>query len=135
MIAEFFVANAVLAIFVAILGGMTIYLWTTGGDKSLLDVESVVEAINYQNAQVFDLRPKAEFDQGHIPGAKWQDAAAAATKLPGLAKKKPLVLVCARGTTSTDTARKLRRDGMADILILKGGMLAWQQDGKPVTRK
>ena len=135
MLIEFFLQNAILAVTVLLLGAATVYLWTVGGDKSVLDADQAVEAINYEHAQVYDLRSKEEFNKGHIPGAKHLAADKAADKLPGLAKKNPVLLVCAKGNIATTIARKLRANGVENSLTLKGGIAAWQQDGKPITKK
>lgn len=135
MLVEFILQNAILSVLALVLGGATVFLWLTGGDKSLLDPEGAVAAMNYDHAQVFDLRPRKEYDAGHIPGARHLESTTAVKKVPTLAKKKPALLVCAKGTTSNETARKLRDAGLDNTFVLKGGMNAWQQDGKPLSRK
>lgn len=132
---QFILENAFLGIATAALGGATIYLWAFGGDKRALDCEAAVAAINFENAQVIDVRGSEEFDKGHIPGAKRMDPDAAKAKLPAMAKKKPVLLVCAKGAAAADVARKLRADGVENSYTLKGGMASWQQDGKPLARK
>lgn len=132
MLIEFLLQNAILCSMVAVLGCASVYMWTTGGDKNMLDPDSAIAAINSDQAQILDLRPRAEFDRGHIPGARLTDAA----KVKAIAKNKTVLLVCARGATAATTARQLRADGCTGgILVLKGGMTAWQQDSKPTTIK
>jgi len=45
-----------------------------------------------------------------------------------------MVLVCQSGGRAEQAADKLSREGKDDLVLLEGGMNAWQQAGAPVRR-
>ena len=78
---------------------------------------------------VIDVREPREFQHGHIPQAQLMPLPtllAGPLKLP---RDRPLVLVCRGGRRSARAAAVLASAGYADIVILEGGMLAWQAAG------
>ena len=83
-----------------------------------------------------DVRPYAEFQVAHIPGAvlfdlsaRWDDGLGAIVK-----RWKPtqrIIVYCedAHCTSSSDVARRLQKDlGTSDIVILRGGWAAWKRE-------
>ena len=134
MLVEFLLHHAFLACATALLGGATIYLWTQGSAKVALEATAAVMRINQDNALVIDLRPRADYDKGHVPGAMQVNLSEIEAKAAGLAKKRPLILIDANGMGATGTARKLAASGI-DASSLKGGMRSWLEAGQPVHRK
>ena len=127
--------NAFLASATALLGGATAYLWTQGGSSVTLDATAAVMRMNQDNALVVDLRPRADFDKGHIPGAMQVNASDIEAKAEGLAKKRPLLLIDANGMGAASAARKLNTAGLAKVSSLKGGMRSWLEAGQPIHTK
>ncbi|HVT63146.1 MAG TPA: rhodanese-like domain-containing protein [Legionellaceae bacterium] len=100
-----------------------------------LNTAQTVEQINHHNAVVIDIRSAELFKKGHIIGAI--RATLADFKLPKMNqyKEKPIVLVCARGLESPALAAKLHAVGFKQVMVLGGGLAAWQAAHLPVVKK
>jgi len=105
------------------------------GYKALRPAE-LTGLINRDNALVVDLRPFADFDKGHIAGAKnvlmtQFDPENAQLKA---AKSLPVVLVCKTGQSSGTAAKRLNKAGFEKVYVLDGGIAAWQQADLPLVK-
>jgi rhodanese-related sulfurtransferase len=93
--------------------------------------------MNKEDAYILDIRPVAEFKKGHILGSK-QIKAELVTKGDFTPlekyKAKPIIVVCAMGMTSKRTASQMLKAGFEDVVILKGGINAWQGANLPITK-
>lgn len=92
--------------------------------------------VNRDNALVVDLRPSADFEKGHIPGAKNVQMSQfdPENKQLAAARALPVVLVCKAGQASADAAKRLRKAGFEHVYVLDGGIGAWQQAGLPLAK-
>ena len=92
--------------------------------------------INREDAQVFDVSAIADFEKGHIAGAKniVLSQVSPDNKLLAKAKDQPVVLVCRTGMQSADAAKKLVKAGFAKIFWFDGGVAAWQQADLPLVK-
>jgi rhodanese-related sulfurtransferase len=92
--------------------------------------------VNRENALVVDLRPIADFEKGHVPGAKNVQMSQFDPENRALAGAKalPVVLVCKAGQASGDAAKRLKKAGFEKVFVLDGGIGAWQQAGLPLAR-
>jgi rhodanese-related sulfurtransferase len=50
-------------------------------------------------------------------------------------KDKPIIVSCRSGAQSSAACLQLKKAGFTEVFNLKGGILAWQSDNLPVTRK
>jgi rhodanese-related sulfurtransferase len=93
--------------------------------------------INRDNALVVDLRPAADFDKGHIAGAKNVQMSQFDPENKQLAPAKalPVVLVCKVGESASAAAKRLRKAGFSNVHVLEGGVQAWQAADLPLVRK
>jgi rhodanese-related sulfurtransferase len=124
-------------LFVAILA---LLIWNLFGD-ALSGIEHLSPAdatllLNRQNAVVLDLRPKGDFESGHIiqalnVAADDQDAQ---QKILEKHKDRPIIAVCQNGVVSARQARSMRLKGFEKVHCLKGGLAAWRNAGLPLTR-
>ncbi len=98
-----------------------------GAAKLLADKKQVV---------VLDVRTPAEFEEGHIAGAKNIDFQAKdfADKLGALDKSQTYLVHCAAGGRSTRSLETFQKLGFTSIVHLDGGMNAWKKAGQPVTK-
>ena len=101
-----------------------------------LSPAQLTDLINRDNAVVVDIRAQADFEKGHIVGAKnlvlsQFDPEA---KLLGKAKEQPVAIVCAAGMTAQGAAKKLVKAGFKRVGVLEGGIAAWQQAGLPLAK-
>ena len=92
--------------------------------------------INRDNALVVDLRPAADFEKGHIAGAKNVQMSQFDPENKQLAPAKalPVVLVCKAGESATAAAKRLRKAGFTNVSVLEGGVQAWQGADLPLVK-
>lgn len=105
------------------------------GYKGLRPAE-LTGLVNRDSALVVDLRPHAEFDKGHIAGAKnvqMSQFDPENTQLKA-AKSLPVVLVCKTGQSTGAAAKRLRKAGFEKVYVLDGGIAAWQQADLPLVK-
>lgn len=84
---------------------------------------------------VLDVRPEAEYEAGHIPGARSIPVGRLEAHLDELPDDKEVVAYC-RGpycVYSDDAVRRLRRAGRT-ARRLTGGLPDWTAEGRPVER-
>ena len=92
--------------------------------------------VNRDNALVVDLRPIADFEKGHIPGAKNVQMSQFDPENKRLASAKglPVVLVCKTGQSASEAARRLKKAGFEKVFVLDGGIGGWQQADLPLVK-
>ncbi|MCY7355038.1 MAG: rhodanese-like domain-containing protein [Lysobacter sp.] len=105
------------------------------GYKGLRPAE-LTGLVNRDSALVVDLRPFADFDKGHIAGAKNVLMTQFDPENPQLksAKSLPVVLVCKTGQSAGTAAKRLRKAGFEKVYVLDGGIAAWQQADLPLVK-
>ena len=136
MFIEFIFQNAFLAVTTALLGGATIYLWSNSNSHIALDVHSLILQINNSNAITLDIRPKNEFDNGHLPRSQHVPESEFDDRIDKyISKNRPIMVICKNGMTSTSKVRKLHDKGNKEIQSLKGGIQAWLEAGQPLHKK
>src|SRR5690606_14763674 len=88
------------------------------------------------DAVVLDVRTPEEFASGHLEGARNIDFmdASFAEKLAALDRSGPYLIHCASGGRSSRALRTLQELGFQTVVHLDGGLNAWREAGKPVTR-
>lgn len=108
-----------------------------GGGKDAVDPVRATELINHEDAVVVDVRPMADFNQGHIIGAVNIPSNGFANQLKQLErhKSKPIIVSCRSGAQSAQACAALRKAGFEKVHNLRGGILAWQSANLPMTRK
>lgn len=91
--------------------------------------------INTRQPQLLDVRTAAEYQSGHIKNslqADWLNKEQFTDRIKYLDKNKPLLVYCASGVRSGAAAKWLLENGFTDVQNLKGGMVSWKLEGKPV---
>ena len=138
-LAQFATNHALLAGgFVAVL---CLLVWTEISRKAHglaeLSTAQAVAWMNDVDAVIVDVSAAADYNKGHIVNARniamsrISDPDAEVLKL----KESKVLLVCKTGQTATLAAAKLKKHGIANVAVLKGGMGQWLADQYPVTRK
>lgn len=85
--------------------------------------------------QLVDVRTQGEVAQGYIDGAEHIDylkSEVFANGVESLDKNKPVMVYCKVGGRSHKAAEYLLEKGFTEVFDLKGGILAWNKDGKPL---
>lgn len=92
--------------------------------------------INRDDALVVDLRPVADFEKGHIAGAKSVQMSQFDPENKQLAPAKalPVVLVCKAGESADGAAKRLRKAGFSNVNVLEGGIQGWQGADLPLVK-
>jgi hydroxyacylglutathione hydrolase len=85
-------------------------------------------------AAVLDVRSRAEWEAGHLPGVPNIPLGELEERLADVPAGRPLVLQCQGGARSAIAASLLQARGIPDVLNLAGGYQAWVGAGGPVER-
>lgn len=104
----------------------------SGNNVHLLGPEAMADVLREESPQVFDLRPKLEFNSGHIPGAVLADLDSL-QKLPDAAPEKRCIVYCRSRycLLPLKAADVLAPKGYV-VNLLEGGFPAWRIGGFPV---
>jgi len=96
----------------------------------------LTQLINRENALVIDVSSQAEFEKGHVPGARHLLPSQVDPENKELAKARetPVALVCRNGQASAQAAQKLKKAGFAKVFWLDGGIAAWSEAQMPLAR-
>lgn len=105
--------------------------------KGSVDPAGATDLINHKDALVLDVRPAADFAQGHIINAVNIPMNGFRKQIGTLQKYKdrPVLVTCRSGSQSTMACQQLRKEGFADVHNLRGGVLAWQSANLPLSKK
>jgi rhodanese-related sulfurtransferase len=128
---QFLIENWML-ILVAVVSGALLLRGSLQGGSGVSPAEAV-RLMNHEKATVIDVCEPAEFEQGHIGGARSVPLGSLA-EAKGLPSNKalPLVVTCASGARAQRAAATLRQQGYQDVRVLAGGMRAWREASLPV---
>ena len=107
----------------------------TSGFKAV-DPAGLTALINREDALLVDVSAAADFEKGHIAGAKNVQMSQfdADNKVLAKVRELPVALVCRTGTVSADAARKLAKAGFKQVHWLDGGIAAWVQAQLPLVK-
>lgn len=75
---------------------------------------------------VLDVRTQAEWEAGHIAGARHIPLPRLPEALPSLDKDTPITVICGSGYRSSIACSLLQRSGFRDVQNVSGGWAAWQ---------
>ena len=125
----------ILAAFVS--GGMLLWpLARRGAGGPWVSTLEATQLMNREDALVIDVRSQAEYEKGHIIGARHvlPSQVEPGHKLLANATEKPVVIVCAAGMNASAIAARLVKAGFRNAGVLDGGVGAWQAAGLPLVR-
>lgn len=103
--------------------------------KVITPQEFRTKLANDSSAYLLDVRKSDEFANGHLEGAhllNWLDADSFKHGAKSLDKSKTIYLYCRSGRRSNEAARYLSAQGY-NVVDMKGGILAWEENGYPIT--
>ena len=93
--------------------------------------------VNRNNALIIDIRTEADYNKGHITGARHLLLAdIEKQQLAGLEKHKaePIIVVCQAGITAQKAAASLLKQGFTNVAVLQGGMGSWTGASLPLVK-
>ncbi|MHB1785221.1 MAG: rhodanese-like domain-containing protein [Acidimicrobiales bacterium] len=82
-------------------------------------------------AALIDVREPAEYETGHVPGARLIPLGLLSDRLEDLRHQGPLYVICASGGRSGTAAEWLSNQGV-EAYSVAGGTAAWIGAGRPV---
>lgn len=110
-------------------------LYTLKSGVKKIPAQRAISLINQQQAQVLDIRDKADFKAGHITGAIHVSTETLSEKQTSLDKNKPIIVVCKLGQSACTAAQTLKKQGYTQVVVLAGGITAWRAEGLPLIKK
>ena len=133
---DFVLANWMLIAVALVSGGMLLMPMLTGGGGAGLTPAAAVQLINREKAVVIDVCEPAEYQAGHVGGARSIPLGELEAKLPGAVKNKatPLVLVRASGMRSGRAVAIARKLGYDNAQSLSGGLKSWREASLPIEK-
>lgn len=135
-----FVANHLflVTLFLAILA---LLLWNLFGAEltgvAQVEPAEATRLINREGALVLDVRPGAEFQEGHVLNAVNIPEPELSSRQKELERhrEKPIIACCQNGSMSVRAVSQMKAGGFEKLYCLKGGLTAWKSAGLPVTRE
>ena len=105
-----------------------------GNAELTIDVDDAHEQWQREKPFVLDVRPAAEYDEAHIPGASNIPLAELGENSEYLAvlpqdRDAPILSVCQRGNASLSGLLFLKSLGYRNVRSMTGGTLAWRDKG------
>ena len=102
-----------------------------GGTK--ISCQSLISLSNQDQALIVDLRSSEAFNSGHITASiniPLNDVSRRSNEI--INSSKSVVLVCETGSSSTNAGETLKKEGLKDIFILRGGINEWKMSNLPL---
>ena len=85
--------------------------------------------------QILDVRARAEWDVGHIPGSLHTPYHDLREVPEGLDQTRPVAVICSSGQRSAVGASLLSRLGVPSVIhVSDGGVGTWEREGNPIER-
>jgi len=86
-----------------------------------------------ERLQILDVRERAEWDAGHIPGSLFTPYHDLHALPDGLDAQRPVAAICGSGQRSAVAASLLQRHGARDVVhVVEGGVPTWGRAGWPL---
>ncbi|MBC7791016.1 MAG: MBL fold metallo-hydrolase [Anaerolineae bacterium] len=106
-----------------------------GGELAVISQTSpreLAQSMAEEASTVIDVRGRAEWEAGHIPGASNVPLGYLTDHLSDVPRTKPIVLHCQGGGRSSIAASVLSARGFTNVVNLAGGYSEWLREGLPV---
>jgi hydroxyacylglutathione hydrolase len=117
-------------------GGME--AWVTAGlpveGLAQLPVQELNDRLPPRDFQLLDVRTPHEWDEGHLPGARYLFLGDLRQKLTDLDRDRPVVVYCATGYRSSLAASLLQASGFRKVENVPGSYTAWTAADFPVVK-
>ena len=103
--------------------------------QNSISPQELIRLMN-QGALLLDLRPAAQYQAGHVAGARQMnsDQILNASDTLKKHKEKAVVVYDDSGSLGAAAARQLARQGFTRVFALRGGLAAWRADNLPLSR-
>jgi len=112
--------------------------WVTAGlplqGLTQVPVKELNKPLPPRDFQLLDVRTPHEWDEGHLPGARYLFLGELPTKLIDLNPDLPVVVYCASGYRSSLAASLLQASGFSKVQNVPGSYTAWTAAQFPVVK-
>lgn len=108
------------------------------GSREINDLGIMLDLVNDQQCTLVDVRPMAQFDEGHVPGAVSLPIEVFDQRIGDFFVEHPLdtcIIVYCAGRECLDShrlAQNLETFGFTNIWVFSGGFAEWIEGGLPV---
>jgi hydroxyacylglutathione hydrolase len=113
--------------------------WKTAGRPvvtiPIMGMREVAEAVGANRARLLDVRSRAEWAAGHMPGAINLPLGELESRLGDVPPQRPLVVQCQTGARAAIAASVLRARGLEGVYLYSGGFAEWSAAGQAVERE
>ena len=110
--------------------------WGAAGGRTeavpQLTVPELAEEMRRDGIVVIDVRGRAEWEAGHLPGVANIPVGFLVDRIAEIPRDRPVVMQCQSGARSAIAASVLRAKGLANVATLAGGFADWAAAGFPV---
>lgn len=90
------------------------------------EAANFLDGVRLGKRSLLDVRQDFEYAEGHLPGARHIPLPELSERLGELDASLPLLVYCRSGARSLAAANLLAGQGFAEVMSMKGGMLAWE---------
>jgi rhodanese-related sulfurtransferase len=98
-----------------------------------IDVNELREVLEGE-VTLIDVREYAEYAGARVRGSRLVPLGDLADRAREIDRTKPVYLICRTGRRSSEAQRELSALGFAEVVNVRGGLMAWQEAGLPVER-
>ncbi len=131
----YIVISALLLLFI----GYSSFQYSEVGPTGYGDVtpEKAYGIIQEQDPVILDVRTRAEYDQGHIPGAiniPVENPNELKDRWSEVPEGRPVVVYCRTGRRSVTASEILAEHGYDQVYNMLGGITRWSAEGYSATR-
>jgi hydroxyacylglutathione hydrolase len=102
------------------------------GSVPQMSVAELARQLGAGRLTVVDVRGRAEWDAGHLPGVANIPVGYLVDRIAEIPRDRPVVVHCQAGSRSAIAASVLRANGVREVINLAGGFAEWQAAGNAV---
>jgi hydroxyacylglutathione hydrolase len=117
-------------------GGDVLDQWQAAGREvtttARLDLRQTAEAVDARRGAVLDVRSRAEWAAGHLPGAVNLPLGELEQRLDEVPRERPLIVHCQTGARAAIAVSLLRARGVDNVFLYDGGYTEWSAAGNRV---
>jgi len=93
---------------------------------SVDEVKGYMDGHGPEEYTLLDVRQPAEYERGHLPGARLVPLSELSDRLEEIRSDKPVIAYCASGGRSMAASSLLEGQGYGDVINMVGGFSAWE---------
>lgn len=124
-------------LFAILIFGMTAHAQSVEKDSiRVISIAAFEKMTTRKKNMLIDVRTPEEVSEGHLHGALNLNflAESFAEEIETLNKNKTYLLYCRSGARTRKAANQMQKAGFKKVYMLEGGIIAWNEAGKPIER-